>query len=487
MFESIVNYKSEYIPDRNGRKLRFAFDAEAGEFRRDDNGELIADATDGQPFRQWRDHIRKPHDIWEELVKAAQIPGTTSAPRLQPIAARLVMLQSGMRAPMGIKVRAPDLVTLETVCLDFERLLKDVPSVQAQAVLADRVVGKPYIELEIDRDAIARHGLMITQVQDIIEVAIGGKPLTTSVEGRERYPIRVRYARELRDSVQAIEDIYVPTPDGHRIPLAQLAEVRYVQGPQVIKSEDTFLTGYVLFDMKKGKAEVAVVEECVAYLQEKIDSGELQIPAGVSYKFAGSYENQTRSEERLRLLLPLALFVIFIILYFQFGRVSTTFLVFSGILVAWAGGFIMIWLYGQPWFLDFSLLDTNMRELFGVHSINLSVAIWIGFIALFGIASDDGVVVATYLDQAFAANPTQTVAGVRAATLAAGTRRIRPCLMTTATTILALVPVLTSSGRGADIMIPMAIPSFGGMCVELVTLFVVPTLYCALAERRLGN
>ena len=163
------------------------------------------------------------------------------------------------------------------------------------------------------------------------------------------------------------------------------------------------------------------------------------------------------------------------------------FLVFSGILVAWAGGFIMIWLYGQPWFLDFSLLDTNMRELFGVHSINLSVAIWIGFIALFGIASDDGVVVATYLDQAFAANPTQTVAGVRAATLAAGTRRIRPCLMTTATTILALVPVLTSSGRGADIMIPMAIPSFGGMCVELVTLFVVPTLYCALAERRLGN
>ncbi|MDC3379503.1 efflux RND transporter permease subunit, partial [Planctomycetota bacterium] len=228
-----------------------------------------------------------------------------------------------------------------------------------------------------------------------------------------------------------------------------------------------------------------VVEECQAFLKAKLDSGELTLPSGVSYTFAGSYENQIRSEKKLRVVLPLALFVIFILLYLQFRRVSTTAMVFSGIVVAWAGGFIMLWLYGQPWFLDFTLFGTDMRELFAVHPINLSVAVWVGFIALFGIASDDGVVIATYLDQSFARNPTKTVEGVRQATLEAGQRRIRPCLMTTATTILALVPVLTSTGRGSDIMVPMAIPSFGGMTVALITLFVVPTLYCAAAELRL--
>tara|TARA_R110002072_G_scaffold28296_12_gene91099 strand:+ start:8547 stop:12686 length:4140 start_codon:yes stop_codon:yes gene_type:complete len=486
MIETVVNYKSEFITDKDGRALRFAYDPESGEFRRDAEGQLIPD-LEGKPFRQWRDHIRSPDDIWDEIVKASQLPGTTSAPRLQPIAARLVMLQSGMRAPMGIKVKGPDLATIEKVSLDIERLLKEVPSVAAEAVLADRIVGKPYLEIEINRDAIARHGLKIAQVQEVIEVAIGGKPLTTTVEGRERYPVRVRYARELRDSVGAIQGIYIPTPDGHQIPLVQLADVRYVRGPQVIKSEDTFLTGYVLFDKKKGRAEVEVVEECQAYLKAKIQSGELQIPDGVSYTFAGSYENQLRSEKKLRVVLPLALFIIFIILYLQFRSESTTLLVFSGIAVAWAGGFIMLWLYGQPWFLDFSLLGTNMRDLFSVHPINLSVAVWVGFIALFGIATDDGVVIATYLDQSFAANPTESVEGIREATLLAGNRRIRPCLMTTATTILALVPVLTSTGRGADIMIPMAIPSFGGMAVALVTLFVVPTLYCAVAEARLAR
>jgi Cu(I)/Ag(I) efflux system membrane protein CusA/SilA len=206
------------------------------------------------------------------------------------------------------------------------------------------------------------------------------------------------------------------------------------------------------------------------------------LPAGVSYTFAGSYENQVRSEKRLAVVLPLALFIIFMILYFQFRSVVTTGMVFSGIFVAWAGGFLMIWLYGQPWFLDFSVFGTEMRSLFQIHPINLSVAIWVGFIALFGIASDNGVVMATYLDQTFARREIGAVADIRAATVAAAERRIRPALMTTATTILALLPVLTSTGRGADIMVPMAIPSFGGMVLALLTVFVVPVLYCGWAE-----
>lgn len=483
MIETIISYKSEYITDDNGRILTFAYDESTDDFERDANGELIPD-DDGKPYRQWRDEIKSPNDIWEEIVKAASIPGTTSAPKLQPIAARIVMLQSGMRAPMGLKVYGPDLETLEEVALDIERLLKQVPSIKAEAVFADRIVGKPYLEIDIDRDAIARYGVKIKMVQGVIEVAIGGKPITQTVEGRERYPVRVRYMRELRDTIESIESILVAAPDGTQIPLRELASINYVRGPQVIKSEDTFLVGYVIFDKRDGYAEVEVVEQAQDFLQEKIASGDLSIPAGVSYKFTGSYENQVRAEKKLRVVLPIALFAIWLILYFQFKRISTTLLVFSGILFAWSGGFILIWLYGQPWFLDINLFGHNLRDLFQMGTINLSVAVWVGFLALFGIATDNGVIVCTYLQQIFREKNPQTLEQIRAATIEAGDRRVRPAMMTSATTILALLPVLTSVGRGSDIMVPMAIPSFGGMLLAILTIFVVPVLYCGLAETK---
>lgn len=484
MIETFITYKSEYKSDQNGNRLKFRYDEEADDFVRDQDGELVQDPQ-GRPFRQWRKEIKSPNDIWDKITEAADIPGTTSAPKLQPIAARIVMLQSGMRAPMGMKIKGPDLETIEKVALQIEGYLKQVPTVQASAVIADRIVGKPYLEIDIDRDAIKRYGLQIRDVQDVIEVAIGGKRITTTVEGRERYPVRVRYFRELRDDAESLGRILVPTPMGPQIPIEQLAEIRYIRGPQMIKSEDTFLVGYVIFDMKPGNAEVDVVEDAQAFLQEKIDSGELVLPAGVSYTFAGNYENQIRSQKTLMIVLPLALALIFLILYMQFKSVITTSLVFSGIMIAWAGGFIMLWLYGTDWFLDFNVFGTNMRELFQVHTINLSVAVWVGFLALFGIASDDGVVIATYLDESFRKENITDAQHAREATVTAGMRRVRPCLMTTATTILALIPVLTSTGRGSDIMVPMAIPSFGGMTIAIMTMLVVPVLYCAAMEWKL--
>jgi len=486
MVETIINYKPEYRIDADGNRLRFRYNDDNDEFARDDTGELIPD-PDGRPYRNWRDHIHSPDDIWDEIVKAAQLLGTTSAPRLQPIAARIVMLQSGMRAPMGIKVKGPDLETIEKVGIELEHLLKQVPSVNPATVLADRIIGKPYLEIEIDRKAIARYGLTIQDVQDVIETAVGGKPLTTTVEGRERYPVRVRYQRERRGSIEDLGKILIAGRDGTQIPLIEVASIEYVRGPQVIKSEDTFLTGYIVFDKLAGYAEVDVVNQCRRFLEAKQASGEFEIPAGVSYSFAGSYENQVRSEKKLMVILPLALFVIFIILYFQFRSVPTTLLVFSGIFVAWAGGFLMLWLYGQSWFLNFGIFGTNLRDLFQMHTINLSVAVWVGFLALFGIATDDGVILATYLKQTFEAHRPQSIDAIREATVTAGKRRIRPCLMTVTTTILALIPVLTSTGRGSDVMVPMAIPSFGGMTVVLITVFVVPTLYAALAEFRLRH
>lgn len=484
MIETVINYKSEYITDDSGHRINFRYDDETEEFVRDENGNLIQD-DDGRPYRQWRDHIKTPDDIWDEIVDAAQIQGTTSAPKLQPIAARIVMLQSGMRAPMGVKVKGPSLEAIEKVGLEIERYLKEVPSVQPAAVIADRIVGKPYLEIVPDREKLARYGVPMRAFQDVVEIALGGRKVTTTVEGRERFPVRVRYQRELRDQIETIERVLVPASGGAQIPLIEVADIEYVRGPQVIKSEDTFLIGYVLFDMKAGYAEVNVVEECQAYLREKIATGELDIPPGVSYTFAGNYENQIRSQKTLMLVLPLALFIIFLILYFQFKSVFTTSLIFSGILVAWSGGFLMLWFYGQDWFMDFELFGVNMQNLFQIHPINLSVAVWVGFLALFGIATDDGVVMGTYLDQSFRSRRTNTVDEIRKATVIAGSRRVRACLMTTATTILALLPVLTSTGRGSDVMVPMAIPSFGGMIIEVLTMLVVPVLYCAIQERKL--
>jgi Cu(I)/Ag(I) efflux system membrane protein CusA/SilA len=481
MIETVINYKSEYKLDKNGKRINFKFNESSNEFDKDENNNLIPDKN-GKPFRQWRPEIKSSNDIWDLLVEASQITGTTSAPKLQPIAARIVMLQSGMRAPMGVKIKGPTLEAIEQVGFEIEKHLKRVPSVEASAVFADRIVGKPYLEIDIDRKATARYGIKIHTVQKVIETAIGGMQITSSVEGRERYPIRVRYQRERRDSIEELKNILIPAPNGIQIPLKSLSDIRYVRGPMVIKSEDTFLVGYVLFDKKAGFAEVDVVEDSQAYLDSKIESGDLNISNGVSYTFAGSYENQVRSEKKMMIVLPLALFAIFMVLYFQFKSVIMTSLVFTGIFVAWAGGFQMIWLYSQDWFLDFSILGTNMRELFAVHPYNLSVAVWVGFLALFGIATDDGVIMLTYIKQTFDKNKPSTIDEIRSSTLEAAKRRIRPCLMTVSTTIIALIPVLTSTGRGADVMVPMAIPSFGGMTVALITVFVVPTLSCLVAE-----
>ncbi|CAN5504208.1 efflux RND transporter permease subunit [soil metagenome] len=483
MYENIINYKSEFITDQDGKRIRFKVN-EQGAFVRDEMGHLVQDPR-GQYFRQWRDHIRNPGDIWDEIVQRIQIPGVTSAPRLQPIETRLIMLQTGMRAPMGIKVYGPDLKTIEGFSLQLERFLQEVPSVKSEAVFADRSLGKPYLEIELNRREMGRYGLNVTDVQEYIEVALGGMTLSTTVEGRERFAIRARYAREYRDDPEAISRLLITTRTGSQIPLGQIAEVNFRPGPMMIRGENTFLVGYVLLDKREGFAEVNVVEDAQRYLQEKIDEGTLVIPAGVNYVFSGSYENQIRAEKRLSIIIPLSLIVIFLILYFQFKSVATSLMIFTSIAMAFSGGFLMLWLYGQGWFLDFSIFGTNMRQLFQMNTVYLSVAVWVGFIALFGIATDDGVVIGTYLKQSFERNKTDNLKEVRAAVMEAGMKRVRPCLMTTATTLLALMPILTSSGRGSDIMIPMAIPAFGGMTVALISLLIVPVLYSLKEEQKL--
>lgn len=490
MFENTINYRPEYILDEDGRRARFRVDGD-GAFVLKDGGtynpadgfrllpadSLVADPR-GDYFRQWRPEIKNANDIWQQIVNVTHLPGLTSAPKLQPIEARLVMLSTGMRAPMGVKVYGPTLEDIEQGGKLIEQALKSSPSVIPSSVFYDRAVGAPYLEIKLNRESMARYGVAVGDLQEVLGAAVGGMALTRTVEGRERFPIRLRYARELRDSPEALSMLLVPTATGAQVPLKELADIEYSRGAQMIQSENTFLVGYVIFDKLSGRAEVDVVHEAGAMLDAKVKSGELVLPKGVSYKFAGNYEQQQRATDRLMIVVPLALLIVLLVLYFQFRTVTASLIHFSGVFVAFAGGFILLWLYGQPWFMNFSIAGENMRDLFQMHPINLSVAVWVGFIALFGVATDDGVLMGTYIHHVFLERDPRTRHDIREAVVEAGLKRVRPAAMTTATTLIALLPVLTSTGKGADIMVPMAIPTFGGMLIQSMTMFVVPVLQC---------
>lgn len=494
MYENTINYRSEYALDEDGHRERFKVDSDgafvlrsggtyqpADGFRLISPDSLISDSK-GDYLRQWRPEIRSTNDIWKEIINVTHLPGLTSSPKLQPIEARLVMLSTGMRAPMGIKIYGPDLDAIEAAGKDIEQALKDVASIIPSSVFYDRAVGAPYIEIELNRQNMARYGITIADLQEVISAAIGGMPLTTTVEGRERFPVRLRYPRELRGNPEQLSKLLVSTSTGVQIPLGEVANIHYSKGAQMIQSENTFLMGYVIFDKLQGKAEVDVVHEAQSVLLKKVSDGSLVLPKGVSYKFAGNYEQQERATKRLSLIVPIVLLSVLLILYSQFRTVTASLIHFSGVFVAFAGGFIMLWLYGQDWFLNFSFAGVNMRDLFQVHPINLSVAVWVGFIALFGVATDDGVLMGSYIHDVFKERNPQTRDAIREAVVHAGLKRVRPAAMTTATTLIALLPVLTSTGKGAEIMIPMALPAFGGMLIQSMTMFVVPVFQCMWRE-----
>ncbi len=396
------------------------------------------------------------NEILEELQRKTAIPGVLPT-WLQPIQTRLVMLQTGFRAMMGVKIYGSDLREIERIGLRMEEILKHVPG--ATDVVADRIVGKPYLEFKIDRERIARYGVNIRDVQDVIEMAIGGENLAESVEGRERYPIRVRYLRDFREDLPELEKVPVPTSSGAQIPLAQLVDIESVVGPQEIKGEKGLLVGYVTMNTRD-RDEVSVVEDAEAALQAAVRDGSLQVPAGTYWEWGGQFQSQRRAMATMKVVVPATLAIMFVMLYMGFRRWWVALVIYFGVLVSAAGGFIFLGLWGA----------------------NLSVAVWVGFLVLFGVVDDDGVVMATYLEDRFDEAKFGSVEEIRSAVLDAGLKRIRPCLMTTMTTVVGLMPVFWAQGRGSDIMQPMAIPSVGGMAVQLITLFIVPCIFCAVEE-----
>lgn len=500
MYEIIIDYKSKYKADKNGHPLRFKVDDEGNFILKNeqvfnpekdrllyfDTGLLIPD-EEGNYFRQWRENIHSPNDIWRKIAEAGEYPGLTTAPKLQPIQTRLMMTSTGLRSPIGIKIQGTNLADIEAFGFVLEDYLKQLPQLNTASVFADRIVGKPYLEIDIDRDKISRYGLHIKDVQDVVSAAVGGKRVSTVIDGRRRFAISMRYGRELRNNPDALRHILLQTAQGALIPLQKIADIRYRRGPQMIRSENAFLTGYVVFAPKNNISEIEAVNAAKSYINKKIKAGEIIVPEGITYKFAGNYLKQQKTTKRLAILIPVSLLVILLILYLLFNDVQTSVMVFFGIFVAFAGGFVMMWLYGQEWFLNFTVFDKNIHQLFNMAAVNIDTAVWVGFIALAGLATNDGVIMATYIKQVFAREKPENLEGIRTAIITAGRKRVRPAMMTTAIAIIALIPILTSTGRGSDIMIPMAIPLFGGMLFQVMTMFVVPVLYASWQERRLKN
>ncbi|QDV23347.1 efflux RND transporter permease subunit [Aureliella helgolandensis] len=420
-----------------------------------------------KPEKEWREHVTA-RDIWDEINRVATLPGVTPASALQPIEGRVVMLQSGIKAPMAIRIYGDDLQTLAVAAMDVAGRLKQSPLVNAGTVNPDIVLGKPYIEFSVDREAASRYGMNASMVNQIIETALGGMNLIKTVEGRERYPVRLRYNRDLREHIDQLSRLPIVTHSGAVVPLQELAKLETTWGPGAINSENGRLVAHVAFMTNGAMGDlesVTAIEEQLRDAQTLPESNpqRLSLPAGYSLEAVGSFRNQIEANRRLMWIIPVVIVINLLLIYVEFRNLPISMAVFTGIPVAFAGGMVLV-----AWM-----------------EVELNTAVWVGFIALFGLAVDDGVVMATYIHQLLERRKIRSVEDIRNTVYEAGLKRIRPCMMTTVTTLAALVPVLLATGRGADVARAMAIPVFGGMLAEPFTSFIVPTLYSAYLELKM--
>lgn len=407
------------------------------------------------PKDQWPSGV-SIYDIMSELDSELQVPGLVNA-WLFPIENRIAMISTGIKTQVGIKIFGDDLETLESLA---SKIGKEVEKIDgAYGVYAEQITGKPYIEFDIDRVSASRYGINTGTINKILQTAVGGMTIGQFYEGRERYPIRVRYKKELRDRIDELKKVLVPSPLGQHIPLSELADIQVVTGPAAIQSENGMLRSLVLLNVK-GKDLIGFVEKAKSHIEKNVE-----LPKGYSIVWAGQYENQVRSNNRLMMLVPLALVINLFLIYLGIKNLRNAAIVFSAVPVAFSGGLILLWLGG----------------------FTTSVAVWVGFIALFGIAVDDGVVMMTYLQEEIKDNKPRDWKGLKECILEAGSRRIRPLVMTTTTTVVALIPIMWSTSTGSEVMKPMAIPTLGGMLVELVTLFIVPVIYSYFEQRKIES
>jgi Cu(I)/Ag(I) efflux system membrane protein CusA/SilA len=394
------------------------------------------------------------YDIMSELDEMVQLPGVVNSWDF-PIQTRIGMISTGIKTQVAAKIFGSDLKKLEEVGAKVAKVLEGVEG--SSGIYAEQINGKPYVEFEIDRVAASRYGVNTGDINSIIQTAVGGMTIDQMYEGRERYPIRVRYKKELRDRLDDLRNILVATPNGQHIPISQLAKLKVTVGPSMIQSENGLLRSTVQLNVR-GRDTIGFVEEAKEMVKK-----EVELPPGYSIQWAGQFENQERANKRLMLLVPLSLFINLMIIYFGFRSFTLSSIVFTSVPIAASGGILLLWLGG----------------------FNTSVAVWVGFIALFGIAVDDGVVMMTFLKDALLKHEPENFEELKKTIYEAGARRIRPLVMTTTTTVVALLPVMWSTGQGSEVMKPMAIPTLGGMAIELISLFMVPVIFSYIFEKKI--
>jgi Cu(I)/Ag(I) efflux system membrane protein CusA/SilA len=427
-------------------------------------------STDNTPMGMVNTTVTlKPREQWPagmtidklqaDMDAQLQFPGFPNV-WTQPIRNRLDMLLTGIKTPVGIKILGSDLNEIQRLGGEIERTLQSIPG--TRSVYAERVAQGYFTDIRIDRDAIARHGLMIGDVEDVIEAAIGGQNITRTIEGRERYPVNVRYEQGFRDTLPDLQRVLVKAPAGAQIPLAQLAAITLTPGPAMIRDENGQLAGYVYVDTATTDIG-GYVEQAKLAIDEH-----LKLPGGYTLLWTGQYEFQVRARERFKILIPLVFFIIFMLLYLTFHSASEATIVMLSVVYAMTGGVILQWLLGY----------------------NFSVAVWVGYIALYGVAVQTGVVMVVYLhealDKRLKRGGTLTEADIREATIAGSVLRLRPKLMTVSVVMAALVPILWSTGVGSDIMKPIAAPIIGGMVTSTIhVLIITPVIFYIMKMRAL--
>jgi Cu(I)/Ag(I) efflux system membrane protein CusA/SilA len=425
-------------------------------------------ATDPAPLTMMEATIRlKPHDQWRsgmtlpmliaELDERVRIPGVTNSWQM-PIAARIDMLATGIKTPLGVKVSGPDLHVIETIGVQIEGLLRPLPG--TASVYAERAGSARYIEIDVDRDSAAHYGLSVADIYEVISMTVGGMNITYTVEGRERYPINVRYPPEARNSLTALKDLPVFLPTGQQIRLADVADVAIKDGPEMIKSEDARLSGWVYVDIK-GRDLGSYVADA-----QRVVTQHVKLPPGYSIGWSGQYQYLTRASERLGYIVPLTLVLIFLLLYLNFRNMTEALMVMGALPIALVGG---IWLLFA---LDYQL----------------SVAVGVGFIALAGVAAEFGVVMLVYLDQAMQRHRPATLAQLHVAVIDGAVLRVHPKAMTVAVVVAALLPIMLGGGTGSEVMRRIAAPMIGGMITApLVSMLVIPVLYVLWKQRGLAK
>jgi Cu(I)/Ag(I) efflux system membrane protein CusA/SilA len=404
-----------------------------------------------KPLRHlWRDRISRD-ELIADLDGKLRIPGVTNAWTM-PIKNRIDMLTTGIRTPIGVKIFGPDLGEIERIGAEVEAVLREHP--RTRSIYAERTAGGYFLDFDLRRDQLARYGLSVQEAQMVITSAIGGEIVTTTVEGRERYGVSVRYARETRDSLQSLERVLVPTTSGAQVPLAQIADIRMTTGPAMIRDEDGMLAGYVYVDIT-GSDIGGYVEEA-----KEIVAREVEVPMGYAVQWSGQYENMLRVRERLKLVVPITIFIIFVLLY-----MNTRSAVKAGIVML-AVPFSLIGAVWLLWLLDY----------------NVSIAVWVGMIALMGLDAETGVFMLLYLDlsyrDAVRAGKMRTRHDLQEAIIHGAVKRIRPKAMTVAAAMMGLMPIMWSLGTGADMMKRVVAPMVGGLATSFILeLLVYPPIY----------